>query len=49
MIEEYKNCSDMIKKYFNKELLMTKNDNEDFKNSTKCQIVTMLMMMVMLK
>ena len=36
MIEEYKNYSDMIKKYFNKELLMTKNDNEDFKNSTKC-------------
>ena len=28
----------MIKKHFNKELLMTKNNNEDFKNSTKCWI-----------
>ena len=25
----------MIKKYFNKELVMPKEDNEDFKNSTK--------------
>ena len=27
-----------MKKYFNKELVMTKKDNEDFKNSTKCWI-----------
>ena len=27
-----------MKKHFNKELLMTKEDKEDFKNSTKCQI-----------
>ena len=27
-----------MKKYFNKELVMTKEDNEDFKNSTKCCI-----------
>ena len=25
-----------MKKYFNKKLAMTKEDNEDFKNSTKC-------------
>ena len=28
MIEESKYCSDLIKKYFNKELVMTKEDNE---------------------
>ena len=27
-----------MKELFNKELLMTKEDNEDFKNSTKCGI-----------
>ena len=38
MIEESKYCSDVMKKHFNKELLMTKNDNGDFENSTKCWI-----------
>ena len=38
MIEESKYCSDVIKKYFNKELVMTKEDNVDFKNFTKCWI-----------
>ena len=33
MIEETKYCSDVIKKH-----LMSKGDNEDFKNSTKCWI-----------
>ena len=28
----------MIKKYFNKKLVMTKEGNEGFKNSTKCWI-----------
>ena len=28
----------MMKKQFNKELVMIKKDNEDFKNSTKCCI-----------
>ena len=28
----------MIKKHFNKELVMTKKNNEDFENSTKCWI-----------
>ena len=38
MIEENKYCSDVIKKPFNKEFVMTKEDNEDYKNSTKCWI-----------
>ena len=28
----------MIKKPFNQELVMTRDDNKDFKNSTKCWI-----------
>ena len=36
MIEESKYCIDMIKKHFNKALVMTKEDNEVFENSTKC-------------
>ena len=36
MIEESKHCSDVMKKHFHKELVMTKKDNEDFENSTKC-------------
>ena len=35
MIEESKYCSDVIEKHFNKELVMTKENNEDFKNSAK--------------
>ena len=38
MIEESKYGCDVIKKDFNKELVMTKEDNENFKNSTKCWI-----------
>ena len=38
MIEESKYCNDVIKKYFTKELVMTKKDNEDFESSTKCWI-----------
>ena len=38
MIEESKYCSDVIKKNFNKELVMTKEDNKDFENSIKCWI-----------
>ena len=38
MIEESKYCSDLMKKHFNKELLMTKKDNEDFENSNECWI-----------
>ena len=38
MIEENKHCSEVIKKHFNKELVMTIEQNEDFRNSTKCWI-----------
>ena len=38
MIGESKHCSDVMKKHFNKELVMTKEDHEDFENSTKCWI-----------
>ena len=38
MIEEGKYCSDMIKKHFNKELVMNKEENKKIKNSTKCWI-----------
>ena len=36
--EESKYCSDLMKKHFNKELVMTKEDYEDFKNSATCWI-----------
>ena len=36
MTEESKCCNEMIKKHFNKKLVMTKEDNNNFKNSTKC-------------
>ena len=36
MIEESKYCSDVMKKHFSKELVMTKKDNEDFENSAEC-------------
>ena len=38
MIEESRYCSNVGKKHFNKELVMSKADNEDFENSTKCWI-----------
>ena len=38
MIEESKYCNEVMKKHFNKEHVMTKEDNEDFKNSTKSWI-----------
>ena len=38
MIEESKYRSDVMKRHFNKELVMSKEDNEDFENSTKCWI-----------
>ena len=38
MIEESKYCADITKKPLKKELLMTKEDNEYFKNSTKSWI-----------
>ena len=38
LIEESKYCNDVMKKHFNKKLVMTKKDNEDFENSSKCWI-----------
>ena len=38
MIEASKYYSDVMKNHFNKEFVMTKKDNEDFENSTKCWI-----------
>ena len=38
MIEESKCCSEVMKKHFNKKIVRTEKDNEDFKNSTKCWI-----------
>ena len=35
MIEESKYCNDVMNKLFNKKPVMTKQDNEDFKNSIK--------------
>ena len=46
MIEEDNYCSDLIKKYFNKELVMTKEGNEDFKNSSKCWICDIMLMVI---
>ena len=38
MAEKSKYCSEVMKKYFDKELVMTKKDNEDLENSSKCWI-----------
>ena len=35
---ESKYCGGVTKKHFNKELVMTKEDNEDFEISAKCWI-----------
>ena len=48
-LKESKYCSDAMKKHFNKELVMTKKDDDDFQNSTKCWIVIMIILMAMLK
>ena len=36
IVEESKYCNEEMKKHFNKNLAMTKEDDEDFENSTKC-------------
>ena len=38
MIKESNYCSDVMKKHFNKELVMTKEGKEYYKNFTKCWI-----------
>ena len=37
-VEESKYCSEVMHGPFNKELVITKKDDEDFKNSNKCYI-----------
>ena len=38
MVEESKYCDGVMKKHFNKKLVLTEEDDEDFENSTKCWI-----------
>ena len=38
VLEESKYCSEVMRKHFYKELVMTQEDDEDFENSTKCWI-----------
>ena len=38
MIEESKYCSDVMEEDLSKKLVMTKKNNKDFQNSTKCWI-----------
>ena len=38
MVRESKYCTDKIKKHFNKKLVMTQVDDEDFENSNICWI-----------
>ena len=44
MIEESKYCTDMMKKHFNQERVMTKEDNGNFRNSAKCWIMLKMML-----
>ena len=39
VIEKCKYCSDVMNKHLNKEFVMTKEDHENFKNSTKCWMI----------
>ena len=36
VVKESKYCSRLMKKHFNKELVMNKEDAENFENSTEC-------------
>ena len=38
MIKESKHCSREMKKHFNKELVLTKEDDENFESCRKCWI-----------
>ena len=51
MIEESKYCSEVARGHFNKELVMTKKENADLKNSTELNIgsVIMIILIMMLK
>ena len=49
MIEESKYCNEVMEKHFNKELLMIKEDNEDFKSLLNVGSVIMIKLILMLK
>ena len=51
MLEENNWCSDAMKKCFNKELVLAKKDNKDFKmlNFTSVELFIVFILMVMLK
>ena len=49
MVEERKYCSDMMKKHFNKELLMTKEDAKILRTLLNVGSVTIIMLIMMLK
>ena len=38
MVKKKTGIVDLMKKHFNKDLVMTKEDNENFEHSTKCWI-----------
>ena len=42
MIEESEYCTDIMKKHFNKELVMNKRDNEDFEDFDMFMLRAML-------
>ena len=44
MAKESKYCTNKIKKHFNKKLMMTKEDDEDFENSTNSVYVHGMLM-----
>ena len=48
MVEKSKHCSDVMKKCFKKELVMTKKNVINFENSTKCLICDMLFMVMLM-
>ena len=49
MIKESKYRSDVMEKHFNKELVMTKEDDEDFEILVNVGFVTIFMLRVILK
>ena len=49
IFEESKHCSGVIKRNLNKELVMTQEENENFKNPTKCWICDNTMLRMILK
>ena len=49
MIKESKYCSEVMKKHFNKEFVMTKEDNEDLRTLHNIGSVKMITLLMMLK